>query len=195
MTSSSREPGLFGRLAARVASIFSFIYRLFFLLSLALGLFLAWMIYSGGPSVRVEDNVALVIAPSGALVETVDADPMQRALEQFAGEPPRQTAVRDVVDALDRAREDERIALAVLSSAAQALQAGSDAPPSCGAPSEWCRTCGAPRNGSYIAPPPSGTSAEAEQATQGASWSIVLLLLHLIMVNSITTTPAYHGNE
>lgn len=114
MTSSSREPGLFGRLAARVASIFSFIYRLFFLLSLALGLFLAWMIYSGGPSVRVEDNVALVIAPSGALVETVDADPMQRALEQFAGEPPRQTAVRDVVDALDRAREDERIALAVL---------------------------------------------------------------------------------
>ncbi|WP_052367754.1 signal peptide peptidase SppA [Algiphilus aromaticivorans] len=114
MTSSSRESGLFGRLAARVASIFSFIYRLFFLLSLALGLFIGWMIYSGGPSVNVEDNTALVIAPSGALVESVDADPMQRALEQFAGEPPRQTAVRDVVEALDRAREDERIALAVL---------------------------------------------------------------------------------
>ena len=114
MTSSSRESGLFGRLAARVASIFSFIYRLFFLLSLALGLFIGWMIYSGGPSVNVEDNTALVIAPSGALVESVDADPMQRALEQFAGEPPRQTAVRDVVEALDRAREDDRIALAVL---------------------------------------------------------------------------------
>lgn len=115
MTSSTREKGFFGRLAARVASIFSFVYRLFFVLSLALGVFLAWLIYSGGPSVKVEDNVALVIMPSGTLVEQVDVDPMQRALEQFAGEPPRQTAVRDVVDALDRAREDDRIAMAVLS--------------------------------------------------------------------------------
>lgn len=114
MTSSSREKGLFGRLAARVASIFSFIYRLFFLLSLAFGLFIGWMIYSGGAPVGVEDNVALVVAPSGALVESVDADPLQQALERFAGEPPKQTAVRDIVDALDRAREDDRISLAVL---------------------------------------------------------------------------------
>lgn len=114
MTSSAREQGPLRRFAARVASVFGFIYRLFFLLSLALGLFIGWMIYSGGPSTDVEDNTALVVAPSGALVESVDADPMQRALEQFAGEPPRQTAVRDVVDALDRAREDDRIAMAVL---------------------------------------------------------------------------------
>ncbi|MGB0213062.1 signal peptide peptidase SppA [Algiphilus sp.] len=114
MSAESSQKGPLRRFAARISAIFLFIYRTLFLISILLGMVLAWLIWSGGPSVQVEDNVGLVIAPTGALVEKVEADPFQQALSQWAGEPPAQTAISDVVDAFDRAREDDRIPFVVL---------------------------------------------------------------------------------
>ena len=114
MSAESSQKGPLRRFAARISAIFLFIYRTLFLISIMLGMVLVWLIWSGGPSVQVEDNVGLVIAPTGALVEKVEADPFQQALSQWAGEPPAQTAISDVVDAFDRAREDDRIPFVVL---------------------------------------------------------------------------------
>lgn len=114
MNEATRQKGPIRRAIGRVAAVFSFLYRALFILSLVLGLFIGWMLYSGGPTVQVEDNVGLVIAPTGALVEHVEADPMQQLMQRWTGEPPLQTSVSSVVDAFDRARDDDRIAFAVL---------------------------------------------------------------------------------
>ncbi|MHA7835757.1 MAG: signal peptide peptidase SppA, partial [Algiphilus sp.] len=114
MNEATRQKGPIRRIFGRIAAVFSFLYRALFILSLLLGAFLGWMLLSGGPSVEVEDNVGLVIAPTGALVEHVDADPVQQLMQRWTGEPPLQTSVASVVDAFDRAREDDRIAFAVL---------------------------------------------------------------------------------
>ncbi|WP_420426971.1 signal peptide peptidase SppA [Algiphilus sp.] len=114
MNEATRQKGPLRRLFGRIAAVFSFLYRALFILSLLFGAFLGWMLLSGGPSVQVEDNVGLVIAPTGALVEHVDADPVQQLMQRWTGEPPLQTSVASVVDAFDRARADDRIAFAVL---------------------------------------------------------------------------------
>jgi len=111
---ANRQKGPFRRAMGRVAAVFTFLYQALFILSLVLGLVVAWLVYSGGPSVQVEDNVGLVIAPTGALVEHVEVDPVQQLMQRWTGEPPLQTSVSSVVDAFDRARDDDRIAFAVL---------------------------------------------------------------------------------
>lgn len=128
MNEANRQKGPIRRAMGRIAAVFAFLYRALFVLSLVLGLFLAWLIYSGGPSIQVEDNVGLVIAPTGALVEHVEADPVQQLMQRWTGEPPLQTSVSSVVDAFDRGREDDRIAFAVLKldELRQAGQAGID---------------------------------------------------------------------
>lgn len=62
----------------------------------------------------VENNVALVLAPSGELVEQIDQDPTQQFAEEFNGDLPSQTRLRDLTDALDLARDDARISMAVI---------------------------------------------------------------------------------
>lgn len=73
-----------------------------------------WLGSRGGPPVVVEDNVALVLAPSGELVEQMDQEPGQRFAEEFAGDPPSQTLLRDLIEALDTAKDDPRIKLVAL---------------------------------------------------------------------------------
>jgi protease-4 len=64
--------------------------------------------------VLVPDSAAIVIDPSGRLVEQLAGSPVDRALARAQGQEQAQTLVRDVVRALDEAREDERIRAAVL---------------------------------------------------------------------------------
>jgi protease IV len=90
------------------------LYRVVVILSVLAGLAILWLLLRGAGPVVVEDNIALVLAPSGALVEQIDQDPGQRFFEEFAGELPTQSSLRDLIDALDAAREDDRISLAVL---------------------------------------------------------------------------------
>ena len=62
--------------------------------------------------VRVPDGVALVLNPRGVLVEQLSGTPGGRLSTWLAGVPaaPRQTLLRDVLDTLRLAKDDERIA-------------------------------------------------------------------------------------
>ncbi len=63
---------------------------------------------AGAPTVLPE-SAALVIQPSGALVEQLAGDPYERALGELLDEDNPQTLVQDIVDALQYAKEDDRI--------------------------------------------------------------------------------------
>lgn len=90
------------------------IYRGVIIISFLFSLYLIWSALTGGGGKKVENNVALVLWPSGALVDQLDSDPGQRLLEQFNGEPPSQTRLGDLVEAIEAAADDSRIPLAVL---------------------------------------------------------------------------------
>ena len=66
-------------------------------------------------TVDIEDGSALLLAPSGDLVEQLWGDPSERLLMELLGQPTRvESLLRDLVDAVERARDDERIAMMVL---------------------------------------------------------------------------------
>jgi len=110
--SSPKSPlrRLFGALWAVVVGV----YRALILLSLLISLVFIWMMLRGGPPKSVDENVALVIYPTGELVDTADEDPGQRFFQELAGDLPSQSLLRDMVDALEMAADDPRIPLAVL---------------------------------------------------------------------------------
>ena len=62
----------------------------------------------------VPDRAALVLAPSGYLVEEYSGDPIERALAEATGEKRQETRLRDLVDVVDHARDDDRIQALVL---------------------------------------------------------------------------------
>jgi len=57
----------------------------------------------------VPDRAALVIAPHGPLVEQLSGDPLERAVAESLRQQPAETLLRDVVDAIHAASDDERI--------------------------------------------------------------------------------------
>lgn len=64
--------------------------------------------------VSVPDSVALVIAPSGALVEQLEGDPFDRAMAEVQGARVPQTLVHDVIESLELAAEDDRVKVVLL---------------------------------------------------------------------------------
>ena len=62
----------------------------------------------------VPESAALVLAPSGYLVEEYSGDPIERALSEAAGDDRDETRLRDLVDVVDHARDDDRIQALVL---------------------------------------------------------------------------------
>lgn len=110
----SQSKSLLGRLFGLIWAIVTGVYRLIVVALVLLLLGGLWLLLQGGPAPRMEENVALVIYPSGQLVESRDDDPAQRFFEELAGEPPSQTPVRDLTDALEKGADDPRVALAVL---------------------------------------------------------------------------------
>ena len=83
-------------------------------LILLLGLFLLLLIGVVGERVLVPDSAALVIAPQGSLVDQLSGDALERAIAKAQGTPLQETLVRDVIDGLRAARDDERIKVVVL---------------------------------------------------------------------------------
>ena len=110
----SQSKSLLGRLFGLIWTLVVGLYRLVVIALVLLMLGGLWLLMQGGPAPRMEDNVALVIYPSGQLVESREDDPAQRFFEELAGEPPSQTPVRDLTDALEKGAKDPRVALAVL---------------------------------------------------------------------------------
>ncbi len=83
-------------------------------LILLVGLFAILLAGSVGQPVAVPSSAALVIDPTGMLVEQLEGSPLDRALADFNDQAPPQTLLRDVTDSLGRAASDRRIKAVVL---------------------------------------------------------------------------------
>ncbi len=110
----SQEKSLLGRAFGFIWALVTGLYRLIVIAFVLLLIGGIWLALQGGPTPRMEDNIALVIYPSGRLVETRDDDPAERFFEELAGDPPAQTPVRDLTGALEKAAKDPRVTIAVL---------------------------------------------------------------------------------
>jgi protease-4 len=88
--------------------------RRFLHLIVLLGMFSLLFIGAFGERSFVPGTAALVIAPEGALVDQLSGDPVERAIARARGTPIQETLLRDVLDALRAARDDDRIKVVVL---------------------------------------------------------------------------------
>ncbi|MDY6943479.1 MAG: signal peptide peptidase SppA [Pseudomonadota bacterium] len=68
----------------------------------------------GDIGVSIPDGAALIVSPIGELVEQYEGDPSEYALRSFVGAAPRETRVRDLVWAIEQAKDDDRIRALVL---------------------------------------------------------------------------------
>ncbi|NCF24746.1 MAG: signal peptide peptidase SppA [Gammaproteobacteria bacterium] len=63
-----------------------------------------------GTTSMLPDRAALLIQPVGVIVEELEGDPFDRAVAELLDESQPQTVLQDIIDALDYASTDERIA-------------------------------------------------------------------------------------
>jgi protease-4 len=105
-----------------ITRVFGFIWRLIERLvkgiQVLIFLFVVVLVLSAlsglsGGGITIPDSGALVIAPSGFLVEQAEGEPLDQALLQME-DGDGQTIVREVVESLELATEDERISAVVL---------------------------------------------------------------------------------
>ncbi len=61
----------------------------------------------GGP--EVPKSTVLVVAPAGSLVEQLGGDPVERMKQELMGGGEAETLLKDLVDAISAAKEDERV--------------------------------------------------------------------------------------
>jgi protease-4 len=103
-----------------IASIFGYIWRgldgLRKVLHLMVLLFLFLLIAAAlSPNIPIiPAKSALVLAPQGTIVEQLAGDPFERAVAEAYGQNRPETLLRDLIDAIDAARDDKRIELMVL---------------------------------------------------------------------------------
>ncbi len=88
--------------------------RRFLHLLLLLGIFFVLLVAAVGERVLIPGSAALVVAPRGTLVDQLSGDALERAIAKAQGVPLQETLMRDVVDALRSARDDNRIKALVL---------------------------------------------------------------------------------
>jgi len=64
--------------------------------------------------IQIPREAALVVEPSGTLVEQLEGAPLDRVLAELRGQKRAQTLVRDITDSLESAATDDRVKLVVL---------------------------------------------------------------------------------
>ena len=101
------------RILGWIWNLFTGIYRFIVIVWMLLILALVWFAFQGGPPVKVENNIALTLIPTGSLVEQVNSTG-QTVLRQLGQTRPSQTLLRDLTDALEAGANDPRIPFAVL---------------------------------------------------------------------------------
>lgn len=98
--------------------IFKFLWRVMnfvrdFILTILVALLLIFIVSAIAASKSTKpvlpSKAALVIAPKGMIVEEFTGDPSSRFIAQAMGEDIPETRLRDLVDAFDRAADDDRI--------------------------------------------------------------------------------------
>jgi len=82
---------------------------LFLLIAIAV---LAMVFSSDDP--KIADKTALVIQPRGQLVEQLTAKSFDQVLDEVQGTAVQETLLKDVIDAIDAAKDDERVQVLVL---------------------------------------------------------------------------------
>jgi protease-4 len=65
-------------------------------------------------SPEIADGTALVIAPKGQLVEQLTGQSIQRAVDEARGAVPPETLLKDVLDAIEASKDDDRVQALVL---------------------------------------------------------------------------------
>jgi protease-4 len=106
----SSRPNLFFRIARGLWRGLDRFRRLTFnLLFLLVVVALVAAAFSGGGP-EVPERAALVLAPRGQVVEQLSGDSLARLLGKLDGSAEEETLLSDLLDAIDAAREDDRIA-------------------------------------------------------------------------------------
>ena len=65
-------------------------------------------------NLSVPQDVALVLAPEGGLVEQLSGDPIDRVIAKARGLPQQEVLLKDLVEAIREAKDDDRITILVL---------------------------------------------------------------------------------
>lgn len=73
-----------------------------------------WAVSATDPGPVVPEKGALVLAPRGVIVEQLSGDPLDRAIQNLTDTEIQETLLKDLVDALAEAKDDERIAALVI---------------------------------------------------------------------------------
>jgi protease-4 len=84
------------------------------LLFLLLVFILVLAFYNAGGTLILQPQTALVISPYGNVVEEYSGTPLDQALQNATEQVRRETRLRDLVDAIHRGRDDERIVRLVI---------------------------------------------------------------------------------
>ncbi len=83
------------------------------LLFLALIIAAIWFLFrSDGPDIA--DTTALIVAPKGRLVEQKTGQSFQRMIDEARGSVPPETLLKDVIDAIEAGKDDDRVQALVL---------------------------------------------------------------------------------
>ncbi|NDY95996.1 signal peptide peptidase SppA [Wenzhouxiangella limi] len=113
---SSRQPNILVRLWLgfwrSVTALRIGVFNVLFLIVLAL---IIGVLLRGGEQLIVESDTTLIVDPRGFLVEEYTGTPIERALNEALGEEVGETRLRDILSALDRAAQDDRITQVLLS--------------------------------------------------------------------------------
>ena len=83
-------------------------------LLLLLFIFLLFVDATSEPPQLIPRHAALIIQPVGFLVEQYEGEPFDRAVAEMLGDGKPQTLVQDIVDALEFAKDDDRIEVVYL---------------------------------------------------------------------------------
>ena len=63
---------------------------------------------------EIADTTALVIAPKGQLVEQLTGQSIERMIDEARGVVPPETLVKDLIDTIQAAKDDDRVQVMVL---------------------------------------------------------------------------------
>lgn len=118
---SSENRSIFSRTWSRFWQIVDGTRRIILnIVFLVILIFVIQVITRGGEELIIKADTTLIVKPIGSVVEQYSGYPFDRALASWTGEPPRETQLRDILQALSIAQEDPRISQVLIDSSSLA---------------------------------------------------------------------------
>jgi len=118
---SSENRSIFSRTWSRFWQIVDGTRRIILnIVFLVILIFVIQVITRGGEELIIKADTTLIVKPIGSVVEQYSGYPFDRALASWTGEPPRETQLRDILQALSTAQEDPRISQVLIDSSSLA---------------------------------------------------------------------------